>query len=744
VYVLVDRLPDNQLYGFSTDATGSLIALPGFPILTGGLGTPGGGSQAETVAFDGLQNRLYVANVFSKTVSAYSVDASSGALTALPFSPIVLPGSPDRDISIALSPNGSVLVVGNTGGLVYSYKIGPAAAIAAPGSPFSTGGAPGDVTPFSATFSRDGAYLYAGGPKAAAFSVDNNSAALTSLAGSPYDVGASFALAFQTDSAGRFFNSNNASPSLLRAHTTSAGIPTLVFQVASSQGGIQTAFVHPSGYYVTTALTGDVGVFRINGSGGATTLTQVAGSPFVTGGTNSNISVLDSSGTLVLTANSSSLNLTAFQFNTTTGAMAGLNVQAANTLGASGVVVGMGFAPYAAAPPPTGSPTPAPVPTSFPPTISQISDQVVLQNSSVSVPFTISGALVSNALSTSVSSSNSTLLPVGSSTLSTTCTSSGSCTLLIAPADGRAGTAVVTVSVTDGYYTTTRSLNVTVPDVRPSAPAVVLANVVGSGIVLTWTAPDTGTPTGYAIGWGTDAAASNLPTQLVPPSSTRFEFSALPSGTYYFQVFAIGTGDLSRGSTSTSATVATSATVPGPPLGLTVTPSNSGFNAGWTAPRFGATPTLYEVQIGTTFGIGDAGGNTTTAASYATSIGAGSYWVRTRASAGGSTGAWSNSVQIPVGGASCSTAPGAPILLPVSTTSGSVAFTWVPVGVAADSYEVQIAPGAGLPSIASLTAGPAASLVWAQTSGGYAARVVARNSCGTSTRSNEVAFTIVP
>ena len=70
VYVLVDRLPNNQLYGYSADASGAFTLLPGFPITTGGLGTPTGGSQAETVVFDRVGNRLFVANVFSKMVNA--------------------------------------------------------------------------------------------------------------------------------------------------------------------------------------------------------------------------------------------------------------------------------------------------------------------------------------------------------------------------------------------------------------------------------------------------------------------------------------------------------------------------------------------------------------------------------------------------------------------------------------------------------------------------------------------------
>ena len=621
VYALVDRETGNQLYGYRMDPGGGLTALAGFPIATGGLGTPGGATQVQTMVYDIVQKRVYVLNVFSKTVNVYSVDPATGALSATSFSPIVLPSSPGRDISIALSPDGSTLVVGNsapgnTAGLIYSYKVGASGATPAPGSPISTGG---EVSAFSMTFSRDGAYLYAGGappniPQVAGFSVAATGA-LTSLPGSPFDVGSSYELGFQTDASGRLFAANNSGVALVFVFSTTAGTPSEIIPpdpIKAFQDEIQSGVLHPSGYYLATARSSNnVGVFRIGGSGSTTTMAPVLGSPFATGGTGANISVLDASGTLVTTANGDSRNLATFQFNPTTGALAPLSLQPADTLGATGSIVGLSFVPFAGAVPPPSPGNPSPTPTAFPPTISSIADQTVLQNRSVSVPFTISGAILTYALRTSVSSSNATLLPVASSTLSTTCTPAGDCILLIAPADGRAGTAVVTVSVTDGYYTTTRSINVTVPGVRPNAPAVALANVLGSGIVLTWSATDTGTPMGYAIAWGTNAAASNLPTQLVPGNTTRFEFSALPSGTYNFQVFAVGTGDLSGGSAPTSATVATSATVPGPPLALVVNWSPAGFNAGWTPPTFGATPTLYEVQVGTTFGVGDVGGGTT-------------------------------------------------------------------------------------------------------------------------------------
>src|SRR5262245_59043806 len=145
---------------------------------------------------------------------------------------------------------------------------------------------------------------------------------------------------------------------------------------------------------------------------------------------------------------------------------------------------------------------PPPSSTAFPPTITTpLTDLVVAQNSVTSVPFTITGAVIASALHISLASSNAALLPVSPSTLSASCTGSGACTLRIAPADGRAGTSQITLTVNDGAQSKSATFTVTVVAVRPSVPAVALANVVGSGIVVTWSPSDTGTPMATAIAW---------------------------------------------------------------------------------------------------------------------------------------------------------------------------------------------------------------------------------------------------
>src|SRR5882762_3484319 len=259
----------NSLYGAAVDATGQLIPLAGFPILTGGNGQAG---SPERVFYDAGGGRLYALNNTSNTVSAWSVNNTSGALTSLPFSPIALPAGIRSCISV--SPNGSLLVVGGSH-VAASYRIGASTATPAAGSPFSTGTA----VPFSCTFSRDGQFFYTGGNGGvfAGFSVDQSTGILTPLAGSPFSAGVIQPVGYQTDSDGRLFavaHGYDASSSRwVVAFTTSGGIPTAVAgnpfptpQVEPTHG-----LLHPAGYYLTTAPgTADVGVFRISGTGAST------------------------------------------------------------------------------------------------------------------------------------------------------------------------------------------------------------------------------------------------------------------------------------------------------------------------------------------------------------------------------------------------------------------------------------------------------------------------------------------
>ena len=396
----------------------------------------------------------------------------------------------------------------------------------------------------------------------------------------------------------------------------------------------------------------------------------------------------------------------------------------------------------------------APTPAAPGPTITSIPDQTLAMNTSITVPFTIAGDLLPTALVVTLASSNQTLLPstpvpgVPGSALATSCDLTGACTLQITPEQDRVGSSLITVTVTDPIGAppsnpASTSFTVTVTGVtpRPTAPGVVLANAVGSGIAVTWTAPGSGVPVGYAVAWGTSTGASNLPLQLVPGAVGRLDIAGVPPGTYFFRVYAIGGADVSAPSRETSVTVSSSSSVPGPPTALQAISAAGSLTTGWNAPFIGGTPTLYEVQVGSTLGGTDIADITTPSTLLTRSVSAGNYWVQTRASAGGANGAFSTAIQIPVSPPACTTAPAAPVLLPVTTTPGQIVFNWVTAGPA-DSYTVQVFQGATpLTTVNSVGAGTSA--VWtASGAGAVSARVTAINACGTSAQSNTVTFTV--
>ncbi len=104
--------------------------------------------------------------------------------------------------------------------------------------------------------------------------------------------------------------------------------------------------IHPNGFYLVVDRTNNkVGVFQIQGSGSSTTLSPVGGSPFATGGTLSEAAALNQAGSFLFIAHGNSRNLTTFTVNPGNGMLSSPITQAANTLGASGIVNGLAYVP---------------------------------------------------------------------------------------------------------------------------------------------------------------------------------------------------------------------------------------------------------------------------------------------------------------------------------------------------------------------------------------------------------------
>jgi len=175
-----------QIAGFSVSANdGSLTPVTGSPFSTGFF--------PRTIAIDPAGKFLYatISSSFmgtSTSVYAYTIDAASGGLTAIPGSPFAAGENP---ASAAVDVSGRFLFVANNantanGNSVSAFSIAPDTGVltVVPGSPFA-------ASPFPLFVATDpsGQYVYVGldnSPGIAAFVMNQSTGALTPVAGSPF------------------------------------------------------------------------------------------------------------------------------------------------------------------------------------------------------------------------------------------------------------------------------------------------------------------------------------------------------------------------------------------------------------------------------------------------------------------------------------------------------------------------------------------------------------------------------
>ncbi len=120
-FVYVTNGGSNNVSAYAVDATsGALTATSGSPFHAGNL--------PVAVAVDPTGSYVYVANQTDATVSAITIDRMSGALTAISGSPFLSGPAPT---SVAIDTSGSfVYVTSGNAGTVWAYSIG----VASPGS----------------------------------------------------------------------------------------------------------------------------------------------------------------------------------------------------------------------------------------------------------------------------------------------------------------------------------------------------------------------------------------------------------------------------------------------------------------------------------------------------------------------------------------------------------------------------------------------------------------------------------
>ena len=133
---------NNQVAAFSINSsTGELTAVTGSPFMTG--------NGPLSVAVDQTGKYLYTANSFDNTISGFAIDPTTGALTSVSGSPFSTGALGAFPFALAMDPLGMFLYTGNqasnnVSGLSINTTTGALTAI--PGSPFAGVENPYDLT----------------------------------------------------------------------------------------------------------------------------------------------------------------------------------------------------------------------------------------------------------------------------------------------------------------------------------------------------------------------------------------------------------------------------------------------------------------------------------------------------------------------------------------------------------------------------------------------------------------------
>jgi 6-phosphogluconolactonase len=193
-YVYVTDVNAGAVSAFTYDSlTGALSTVAGSPF-------PAGDTPVHAVVAGSQNQFLYVSNLNDSAggISAFTIDFNTGALTPMPGSPYATgsAGSFPGPSALAITGNGQILYVALVGTVnannkiaAFSIDANTGALTAIPGSPFATGNAPQYMALVPVTLVGNTEFLYTANVQdktISAFVVDGSSGTLTPLSGSPY------------------------------------------------------------------------------------------------------------------------------------------------------------------------------------------------------------------------------------------------------------------------------------------------------------------------------------------------------------------------------------------------------------------------------------------------------------------------------------------------------------------------------------------------------------------------------
>jgi Lactonase, 7-bladed beta-propeller len=107
IYMNNGGSPDHSVSGYAVAANGALSEIPGSPFLTGGNGS-GLGLTKDNLAIAPVGNFLYVPNGNSGTITVFSINPQTGALSQVPGSPFSI-DAPFSTITLAVTADNRFL-----------------------------------------------------------------------------------------------------------------------------------------------------------------------------------------------------------------------------------------------------------------------------------------------------------------------------------------------------------------------------------------------------------------------------------------------------------------------------------------------------------------------------------------------------------------------------------------------------------------------------------------------------------
>ena len=276
----------------------------------------------------------------------------------------------------------------------------------------------------------------------------------------------------------------------------------------------------------------------------------------------------------------------------------------------------------------------------------------------------------------------------------------------------------------------------------PAAPVRLTASLVGdSTVLLSWTAASAGgAPTSYMLQAGTASGTTNLANANTGSALPTLTITGVPNGTYYFRVLAQNASGTSAASNDVRVGIGAPACAPGTPTGLAASVNGFDVTLNWQAPSAGACPAAaYTIQAGSAPGLSNLASFSTgsAATSYSASgVPTGLYYVRVLAGNGGTTGAASNEVTVPVN--TCPGPPGQVTGLVATVFGSTVSLTWNAPSGQSTGYFIQAGSAPGASNLGVIGTGGGYYIAEGVPAGTYYIRVFARNNCGAGAVSNEV------